>query len=48
MGFLSKLWKKLKPVRKIGKDLAQDYAERKVAKEIERRVGGDRRKEPRD
>ena len=34
MGFLKDIWRKLKPERTIGKALAEDYARRKLEKEI--------------
>lgn len=37
MGFLKKLWKKLKPVRKTAKEIAEDYARRKIEKELRKR-----------
>lgn len=33
MGLLKKLWKKLKPVRKVGEAVVEDYVRRKIEKE---------------
>ena len=38
MGFLKNIWRKLKPVRKLAKEEAEDYARRKVEKEMGRVV----------
>ena len=40
MGFLKNIWHKLKPVRKLAKAEAEDYARRKAEKEVEKAEKG--------
>jgi hypothetical protein len=39
MNFFKKLWKKAKPLRKVGKVVAIAYAERKIEKQLEKKLG---------